>query len=72
MALGVDVTLIEPDQRIYLAAFARTFLISGSVTLICLTHGHNGFLTALLRDEYPPFRLDQGPLESRLNPEGTR
>jgi len=22
--------------------------------------------TSLLRDEYPPFRLDQGPLESRV------
>ena len=30
--------------------------------------------TSLLRDEYPPFRLDQGPLESapRLTPKGTR
>ncbi|MEX1077956.1 MAG: DUF4389 domain-containing protein [Homoserinimonas sp.] len=29
--------------------------------------------TSLLRDDYPPFRLDQGPLEtSRPNPEATR
>ncbi len=27
---------------------------------------------SLLRDDYPPFRLDQGPLETRLSPEGTR
>jgi hypothetical protein len=27
---------------------------------------------SLLRDDYPPFRLDQGPLESRLSPVGTR
>jgi hypothetical protein len=28
--------------------------------------------TSLLRDDYPPFRLDQGPLELRLSAEGTR
>lgn len=28
--------------------------------------------TSLLRDEYPPFRLDQGPLEPRLAPEAAR
>jgi hypothetical protein len=28
--------------------------------------------TSLLRDDYPPFRLDQGPLEPRLSAEGSR
>ena len=35
-----SVAMIAPDQRIYLAAFARTFWISGSVTLICLLLGY--------------------------------
>lgn len=40
---------IEPDQRIYLNAFLRTFWISGSVTLICLILGYPvAFLLATL------------------------
>lgn len=31
---------LPPDQRIYQAAFARTFLISGTVTLLCLILGY--------------------------------
>ena len=63
---------------VFIAALILLFTKSYNLGLFNLVMGIHRWIyrvyayTSLLRDDYPPFRLDQGPLESRLSLEGTR
>jgi hypothetical protein len=65
---------------VFIAAVILLFTGAYKTGLFNLIMGINRWIyrvfayTSLLRDDYPPFRLDQGPFESstQLQPEGTR